>query len=92
MPINSSTKTWSDANSYCTNTAINGQNGWRLPTKDELKALYDSGAMKGQGWTLSITWSSTPDGSGEHYDVLLDNGNVGVSLFDTGNYYVTCVR
>jgi hypothetical protein len=91
MPINSSTKTWSDANSYCTNTAINGQNGWRLPTKDELKALYDSGAMKGQGWTLLYTWSSTPDGGGGHYVVGLSFGGVG-SYGDTGSLYVTCVR
>ena len=91
MPINSSTKTWSDANSYCTNTAINGQNGWRLPTKDELKALYDSGAMKGQGWTLLSTWSSTPDSAGLHYYVYLLYGGVYASL-DTNGYYVTCVH
>lgn len=91
MPINSSEKNWSAANAYCTHTAINGQSGWRLPTKDELKALYDSGAMKGQGWTLNITWSSTPDGSGEHYVVYLNFGFVG-SKFDTVEGYVTCVR
>jgi hypothetical protein len=91
MPINNSSKNWSDANAYCNNTAINGQNGWRLPTKDELKALYDSGAMKGQGWTLSVTWSSTPDSAGSHYFVFLNYGNV-VADNDTSYDYVTCVR
>ena len=91
MPINSSGKNWSNANAYCTNTAINGQTGWRLPTRDELKALYDSGAMKGQGWTLNYTWSSTPYSSGSHYGVNLGYGNV-LPGDDTSEFYVTCVR
>ena len=91
MPVNSSTKNWSQANAYCTNTAINGQTGWRLPTKDELKALYDSGAMKGQGWTLGNTWSSTPGGSGGHDVVGLDSGGV-YPFYDSHEIYVTCVR
>jgi len=90
MPI-SFYKNWSEANSYCTNTAINGQNGWRLPTKDELSALYNSGAMKDQGWTLNNTWSSTPAGSGGHYFVGLLHGYVS-SLYDALENYVTCVR
>jgi len=91
MPINSSEKNLLAANAYCTNTAINGQTGWRLPTKNELKALFDSGAMKGQGWTLGYTWSSTPVGSGKHYRVGLDDGDL-YSSYDTFEGYVTCVR
>lgn len=83
MPVTFGKK-WEDANAYCANTAINGQTGWRLPTKDELSALYASGAMKGQGWVLDYTWSSTPD-----YVANLDRG--GVSGFG-GASYVTCVR
>jgi tetratricopeptide (TPR) repeat protein len=91
MPINSSTKNWSDANAYCTNTAINGQTGWRLPTKDELSALYNSGATKGQGWTLSTPWSSTPGSAGGYYFVDLHNGFVD-SYYFANSHYVTCVR
>ena len=91
MPVNSSEKNWSSANAYCTNTTINGQTGWRLPTKDELKSLYDSGMMKGQGWTLSVTWSSTPLGGAYHYLVTLDIGVVNANL-DSTEYYVTCVH
>ena len=83
MPINSSSRPWASANAYCTNTAINGQTGWRLPTKDELKAFYDSGAMKGQGWTLHDTWSSTPSGSGTSYSVG------GVTNGSSDNHYGT---
>ncbi len=84
------TKKWNEANSYCANTAINGQSGWRLPTKDELVALYDSGAMNSQGWTLNSTWSSTPDGSGGHYYFLV-GGHV-ITNDDTNLGYVPCVR
>jgi hypothetical protein len=90
MPV-SFEKNWSDANSYCSNTAINGQTGWRLPTKEELSALYNSGAMKDQGWALSYTWSSTPGGSGGHSYVTLGNGS-GVSYGDPNDNYVTCVQ
>lgn len=90
MPI-SFNKNWSEANAYCSNTAINGQNGWRLPTKDELSALYNSGAMKDQGWRLDNTWSSTPDVSGRHYYGGLSVGGV-YSGGDTSLDYVTCVR
>jgi formylglycine-generating enzyme required for sulfatase activity len=91
MPINSPTQTWSDANAYCNNTAINGKTGWRLPTKDELSALYASGAMISQGWTLNYTWSSTPYSTGIHYHIFLLSG-VLFWGYDTNQGYVTCVR
>jgi len=55
---------------------INGVTGWRQPTQTELSALYASGAMNGQGWTLTVTWSSTPHGVGSHENVSLSNGQV----------------
>jgi hypothetical protein len=83
--------TWTNANTYCTTTTINGQTGWRLPTTAELSALYTSGAMNGQGWTLSYTWSSTPHGAWyrEYFD--LNIGNVGWTE-DVISFYVSCVR
>lgn len=82
---------WTNANAYCANTTINGQTGWRLPTQLELSALYASGVMNGQGWTLSTTWSSTVYSAGSHYSVVLDYGNV-YWLNDTSFIYVSCVR
>lgn len=90
MPV-TFTKPWAEANSYCVNTTLNGQTSWRLPTKDELSALYASGAMKGQGWMLTYNWSSSPGSSGSHYNVYLDIGSV-LPINDTENRYVTCVR
>jgi hypothetical protein len=91
MPISDLQLSWIDANDFCTTKTINGQKGWRLPTKYELTILYDSKALKDQGWTLGPTWSSTPAGSGLRYYVYLDNGNEYVSS-DTRTGYVTCVR
>lgn len=94
MPVTFS-DTGTNANLYCANTTINGQTGWRMPTQPELSGLYSSGAMNGQGWTLSNTWSSTvPTGSGGiyiHYYVSLVNGYVYYQN-DTYIFYVTCVR
>jgi len=90
MPINDSMKNWTDANAYCTNTAINGKTGWRLPTKGELTTLYDSGEVRDQGWSLNLTWSSTPASSG-HYAVTLLNGLV-LAGYDMYPGNVTCVH
>ncbi len=83
---------WNTANAYCTSTTINGQTGWRLPSKDELVSLYNSGALSGQpGWELDETWSSTPYGAGAHYDFGLYDGYVSFND-DTDYSYVSCVR
>ena len=82
--------TLSNANAYCTSTTINGQTGWRLPTQAELLALYYSGAMNGQGWTISSStyvWSSAINGN----ILSLVSGNGGTSG-DPQTNYVTCVR
>lgn len=44
-----------------------------------------------QGWTLNNTWSSTPNGPGNHYNVNLNNGNANWNN-DANNNYVSCVR
>jgi hypothetical protein len=98
------TLTFSAANAYCTDTTINGQTGWRLPTQAELIVLYESGAMNPQGslmdqlqwpWVLSWTWSSTP-GDNSIFDntyiiVKLNNGDY-QSLPPDYSILVTCVR
>ena len=101
MPVSGTKYAYADATALCAGT-INGQTGWRLPTKDELVSLYNSGAMNGQGWTLGYAWSSTPvepgipGGSGSHYGVGLFNGLVGIVAPYTGAATavsdVSCVR
>lgn len=89
MPISSTQYTYAQASALCAGT-INGQTGWRLPTSAELSALYNSGAMNGQGWTLNFTWSSTPNPGG--YYIVHLGGGVVVSLGGAHITYVTCVR
>jgi hypothetical protein len=74
---------------------LNGMNGWRLPTQPELSALYASGAMNGQGWTLGVTRSSTPYRVGVdtgHYFVVLSNFGIVNWISDSSRWYVSCVR
>ncbi|WP_273863753.1 adhesion domain-containing protein, partial [Pseudomonas sp. B3G-3] len=95
-------RTWSDANAYCT------ANGARLPTKDELQALWgqatvgrpsNSEMCSVHGWPLSgqcggssnVYWSSTPNGTGDHYYVNLNHGTAN-NTNDYDTIQVACVR
>jgi len=89
MPV-TSTDTWTNANTYCTTSTINGVTGWRMPTRLELSVLYTIGAMNGQGWTLNYTWSSTPFVA-NYYSVSLGNGLVNTNA-DATPLYVSCVH
>ena len=93
MPVSSTQYTWSQASALCSGT-INGQTGWRLPTDTELSALYASGAMNGQGWTVSSTWSSTPvpNSVNGHVVFVLSFGYSSPVNDGSGQIYATCVR
>lgn len=96
MPASKTYYTYAQANTLCAGT-INGQSGWRLPTKIELTALYHaypnvSSALTAQGWSLSNTWSSTPYGTGTHYTVDLSFDYVAWGVDTEASSYVTCVR
>ena len=98
MPISNTYYTYAQASTFCAGT-INGLSGWRMPTGTELYALYASGAINSaayatinnQGWMLAITWSSTPDGVGNH-DVMIMTSGFESWDPDTNDNYVTCVR
>jgi len=85
---------WNKASAYCAVIVIQGRSGWRQPSVDELKALYASGALVNQNWTLGNTWSSTKGAtanSASHMIVNLSTGAVTESA-DTAAAYITCVR
>ena len=90
-PIDSNTLTWNDANTACTTQTINGQTGWRLPSKQELLDLFNSGRMIGQGWALGSAWSSDAGGPGKHWSFSL-SGGFGSAYSDMANRVVSCVR
>lgn len=65
---------WPEADNYCRTTIIHGMKGWRLPTTDELNALYKSQEMNNKGWLLNRVWSSTAHRLGGHMSVGLKLG------------------
>lgn len=85
--------TWPAAQEYCAGLNHDGQTGWRMPTRAELESLYNSKAMKVQGWGLGDTWSSSQGiaGPGWYWHVNLENGSVYNSDM-SAKQGVSCVR
>ncbi|MEA3491306.1 MAG: DUF1566 domain-containing protein, partial [Campylobacterota bacterium] len=93
------TKNWADAGTYCTALSLDG-GGWRLPTIDELVYITDKGKFDPaiddtvfQNTASSNYWSSTTDAShtssawGVYFYYGNDNWND-----KSYSYFVRCVR
>ena len=80
-------KSFADAQTYCQQTVLNGQSGWRLPTQDELRYLAHSLKMP----VNANTWSSTRSDAGSHFSVNLSMRD-SRSVADSNAQFVTCVR
>ncbi|SMP83164.1 Protein of unknown function [Desulfonatronum zhilinae] len=72
---------WQDAMSRCSSFSISGIGGWRLPSRDELVALYHAiqGGHPFTGVQSSNYWSGTTDSdnTGFAWFVFMDGGYVG---------------
>ncbi|RKG52504.1 DUF1566 domain-containing protein [Corallococcus sp. AB011P] len=87
------TVTWMDGTTYCTNTVIAGQSGWRMPTVEELTDLWvDKGTslLAAEGWPLDWIWAMTPISYG-HRVTHMSTGGSSYSL-DSDKQFLTCVR
>lgn len=86
---------WTNTAGYC-EAAVNGQNGWRLPAKAELTALYsDKGAtyLAAHGWSTSWNWSYSPYNTTGYKVVRLSDGVPSYGDFlDSSRYGASCVR
>lgn len=80
---------------YCAAATIAGQQGWRLPTAEELIALHaDRGgaALAAAGWPADWVWTSSAYGAG--YKVVRTSDGVAswAGWGDTERYHLTCVK
>lgn len=67
---------WNSMNTLCENSTVGGFTDWRLPTIDELAALYNLRDKIG-GFTTGVYWSSTNYSSSYpsyHYYIQFSNG------------------
>lgn len=94
---------WEDAKKACANLG----NGWRLPTKDELEAMYKELHLKGKGNFNtdpnsrqllfdygSCYWSGTEDGYGSAWYFEFGVGEAKSNFYASKDYtyYVRAVR
>ena len=79
---------WHDAMSACAGLG----NGWRLPSKDELNAMYEQLHKQGKGnFKNTWYWSSSQVNSGGAWGVNFGTGGVNYGT-KNGNYQVRAVR
>jgi serine/threonine-protein kinase len=87
--------TWKSAKAYAQELALAG-GGWRLPTKDELQALYatkSSGTAAFPGMDSGWYWSSSAVSGSSGFAWYVYFGNGYTYNVDVGGYYrVRCVR
>ena len=76
---------WNNAEKYCTDLELGGRANWRLPTIEELEALYEEELSSDcGGWTCHIyppfeltsccPWSSTKTDSSSAFALYFDIG------------------
>ncbi len=83
---------WNEAKAWVERLNVAG-GGWRMPTRDELKTLYQKGAgtdnmtplLKTTGW---FVWSGETKGSSSAWALTFNNGNEGWYGRDATYYYV----
>jgi hypothetical protein len=89
---NGSDMNWYQANAYCSNLRLGGFSDWRLPTINELQAVFDPGIMKGYIKRSGWPWSSTKKNDG--YGWFLNGGTEddGMLLSTSNGGRALCVR
>jgi len=80
---------WDDAMRACQNLG----NGWRLPNKEELKAMYEQLHKQGKGnFKYEWYWSSSQFKAGFAWNVTFSYGGVSYSYENYSSGQVRAVR
>ena len=89
---------WAEAKSYCDNLVTESKDDWRMPSLEELSAMYaNRGSLQAVAgfvafWGENYFSSSFYDGQANcHWGVYFAAGNEG-GIGDVGPYCVRCVR
>jgi len=84
---------WNDAIAKCKSLKVNGIGGWRLPTKDELDAMYLQLKKKGLGgFSNGWYWSSSESSSTSSWGQSFSDGYQVISASKTNSFSVRAVR
>ncbi|MFO7728089.1 MAG: DUF1566 domain-containing protein [Desulfonatronovibrio sp.] len=85
---------WHQAMSYASSLSLGGHSDWGLPSKDELKGLYNSECKKLMDVRSSDYWSSTTYSSQYSTSARRVNFNSGNVYYGakSSSYYVRAVR
>lgn len=92
MAASATTRTWSEANSFCKTSKIADSTGWRLPTQAELNTLFASGQLAGKEWKLGETWTSTVGSPEKSFFAVNLSSNVSTQVELDKKLFVTCVK
>ena len=84
---------WSEAIEYCSKLSSNGYQDWRLPSKDELKEVYNNKDVldSKEAFVEDSYWSSSEFSSTNAWKQYFYNGNQYNGIKTTA-YYVRAVR
>ncbi|MCT4614685.1 MAG: DUF1566 domain-containing protein [Marinifilaceae bacterium] len=81
---------WMRAKRFCRRLKAAGYEDWYLPSKSELKAIYENKEFLG-GFKYEWYWSSTQYTSGSAWKINFENGEVQKHGM-MGEYKVRCIR
>jgi hypothetical protein len=79
---------WEDAKLYCFSLKVDGKVGWRLPTREELNAIYQSES----DFEKSYYWSSTELNGYHAWTQYFGDGGRSYNGKDYGGFYVRAIR
>lgn len=94
-PASTNTYKWSYANAYCNDLTLYGYTDWRMPSKDEMYAMWQSRSSIG-GFGYGYWWSSVQCSESGHYTVRFSSSssyNGGIyCLSNSDTYFIRPIR